>query len=147
VAFSPDGKTLATGTWGGQERLWDPSTGTPRGRAWVAQGGPVITASFSLDGLMLVTSGVGSARLWDAASGKQLGALPTGLAQKAAGAAFDPTGHTLVTASQDGPVLLWDVDPASWRRRACALAGRRLTEQEWNDFLPGRPYKPSCGTP
>jgi hypothetical protein len=52
-----------------------------------------------------------------------------------------------VTAFQDGPVLLWDVDPTSWPSRACALAGRRLTKQEWNDFLPGRPYKPSCGPP
>jgi len=93
---------------------------------------------------MLVTSGLGSAQLWDAHSGKQIGTLPTPLAQNAGAAAFDPTGHTLVTAFRDGTVLLWDVDPASWRRRACALANRRLTEQEWQDFLPTQPYKPSC---
>ena len=62
-------------------------------------------------------------------------------------AAFDPTGHTLATAFQDGTVLLWDVDPASWLKRACAVAGRRLTQQKWQEFLPGRPYQPSCGTP
>jgi hypothetical protein len=61
-------------------------------------------------------------------------------------AAFDPTGHTLATAFRDGTVLLWDVDRASWRAQACAVAGRRLTLQEWRDFLPGRPYQPSCGT-
>jgi WD40 repeat protein/DNA-binding SARP family transcriptional activator len=147
LAFSPDGTTLAAGTWDGHERLWDPTTGTPRGPAWMAQGGPVMTASFSPDDRMLATSGLGSAELWDASSRKQIGTLPSGLAQKGSAAAFDPTGHTLVTAFTDGPVLLWDVDPASWRARACALAGRRLTEQEWNDFLPGHPYKPSCGPP
>ena len=57
-------------------------------------------------------------------------------------AAFDPTGHTLATAFQDGTVLLWDVDPASWLKRACAVAGRRLTQQEWQEFLPGGPTSP-----
>jgi WD40 repeat protein len=147
VAFSPDGRTLAAGTWDGHERLWDPSTGTPRGPAWQARGGPIVTTSFSPDGRMLATSGPGSAELWDAASEKQLGTLSSGLAPTPAFAAFDPTGHTLVTAFQDGPVLLWAVDPTSWTTRACALAGRRLTQQEWQDFLPGRPYKPSCGPP
>jgi WD40 repeat protein/DNA-binding SARP family transcriptional activator len=146
LAFSSDGRTLAAGTWDGHERLWDPSTGTPRGAAWLARGGPVMTTSFSPDGRMLATSGLGSAELWDAASEKQLGALSSGLTPKPAAAAFDPTGHTLVTAFEDGTVLLWAVDPTSWPRRACALAGRRLTKQEWSDFLPGRPYKPSCGS-
>jgi hypothetical protein len=61
-------------------------------------------------------------------------------------AVLDPTGHTLATAFDDGTVLLWDVDPASWLKWACAVAGRPLTPQEWQDFLPGRPYRPSCRT-
>ena len=56
-------------------------------------------------------------------------------------------GHTLAAAFQDGTVLLWDVDSASWLKRACAVAARRLTQQEWQEFLPGRPYQPSCGAP
>jgi hypothetical protein len=98
---------------------------------------------------MLATSGIGSAELWDAGSAKQIGAPLAGPVQKAGDAgvaAFDPTGHTLATAFQDGTVLLWDVDPTSWRKRACALAGRDLTRQEWEDFLPDRPYQPPCGT-
>jgi hypothetical protein len=59
---------------------------------------------------------------------------------------FRPAGRMLAIAFQDGRVLLWDLDPASWRARACAVAGRRLTEQEWEDFLPGRPYQPYCGS-
>jgi hypothetical protein len=61
-------------------------------------------------------------------------------------AVLDPTGHTLATAFDDGTVLLWDVDPAAWLKRACAVAGRPLTPPEWQDLLPGRPYRPSCGT-
>ena len=32
--------------------------------------------------------------------------------------------------------MLWDVDPAVWRRRACAIAGRNLTREEWKLYLP-----------
>jgi WD40 repeat protein len=107
----------------------------------------VISTSFSSDGSVLATSGSGgTAALWDVGSGKRIGAPLTGPPSQGV-AAFDSTGHTLATAFSDGTVLLWDVDPASWLKRACAVAGRPLTQQEWQEFLPGRPYKPSCGTP
>ena len=38
----------------------------------------------------------------------------------------------------------WDVRPASWEARACAVAGRPLTREEWAALLPGRPYAPAC---
>jgi hypothetical protein len=40
--------------------------------------------------------------------------------------------------------MVWDVDPASWARRACEIANRALTPEEWDEFLPGRPYEPAC---
>jgi WD40 repeat protein len=106
-----------------------------------------MSAAYSPSGRILATSGSeGTAALWEAGTGKQLGAPLPGPSQTWAMASFDPTGRLLATAFQDGTVLLWDVDPASWRKRACAIAGRDLTRQEWDEFLPGRPYQPSCGT-
>ena len=74
---------------------------------------------------MLATSGGdGTAALWDARSGRQIGALLIGPSQQSGMAAFDATGHTLATAFQDGTVLLWDVaDPARPRRLDTPLTG------------------------
>ena len=35
-------------------------------------------------------------------------------------------------------------EPAVWEDRACRIAGRVLTEQEWAELLGARPYAPAC---
>jgi WD40 repeat protein len=96
VAFSPDGMTLAaSGAIDGRVGLWNPRTGTPRGRAWVANAGFVQSTVFSPDGTVLATSGTdGIAALWDARSGKQIGAPLLGANGGWTFTAFSPDGHT-----------------------------------------------------
>ena len=53
-------------------------------------------------------------------------------------------GRRLLETHGNGQGAVWDVDPESWERRACALANRVLTREEWAEFLPGRPYEPAC---
>ena len=44
----------------------------------------------------------------------------------------------------NGKGAVWDVDPESWKRRACDLANRTLTREEWEEFLPdGRMSRPA----
>ena len=57
---------------------------------------------------------------------------------------FSPDGKTLVTTGYAGNVYLWDVDPESWKARACEIAGRNLTQAEWARDLPGLPYEKTC---
>jgi hypothetical protein len=38
----------------------------------------------------------------------------------------------------------WDLDPASWARHACSVAGRALTRAEWKAALPDQSYAPAC---
>jgi hypothetical protein len=59
--------------------------------------------------------------------------------------AISSDGATLDEVYMDsGNAVAWSLDPAVWAQRACEIAGRNLTEAEWNAFLPGRPYAPGC---
>jgi WD40 repeat protein len=66
VAYSPDGRTLATGSWDGTVRLWDPEAGAERACfQWPT--GRVFALAYSPDGLRLAAAGEkGVIVLWDA---------------------------------------------------------------------------------
>ena len=144
IDFSPDGSTIAAGGLDGIVRLWDTETAGPVGRPLVHPGW-VDSLEFDRTGEILVTSGQdGNVRLWDAESQRQIGpVLPgSGVGNRAA---FTPDGKSVVVAYGTGVGLVWNVDPERWKARACAVAGRSLTPDEWAEFVPDRAYEPSCG--
>ena len=109
VAFSPDGQTLASGSWE-EIRLWDIATGTLQqtfhpGYAW--------SVAFSPDGRTLASgSDYATIRLWNVATGTRQRAL-TGHTGAFFSVAFSPDGRTLASGSTDGTVHLWDIAPAA----------------------------------
>jgi hypothetical protein len=106
VAFSPDGRLLASSTLHAKVELWDAVSGEHR-RSLESHGRDVWGVAFSPDGRLLATgSGDTTVRLWDPASGAHRRTL-TGHAAAVWGVAFSPDGR-LLASSGDETVRLWD---------------------------------------
>jgi hypothetical protein len=59
-------------------------------------------------------------------------------------ATLRPDGGQLAVATEHG-VQLWDLDPGAWRDAACRLAGRNLSRDEWDRYMPpDEPYRATC---
>jgi WD40 repeat protein len=145
VAFSPDGKLLATTSRDRTVRLWDVASGQPHGQPLTGHTDTVVGVAFSPDGkLLATTSWDRTVRLWDVASGQPHGPPLTGHTDTVYGVAFRPDGKLLATASADKTVRLWNPSFASWVAYGCKLVNRNLSMAEWDRFLPGRPYERTC---
>jgi WD40 repeat protein len=145
LQFSPDGRLLVLGDEQGRVWFYDTRAWRSRGRPLVTHTRAVDTVTFSPDGQTLATtSDDGATRLWDVASLRPIGAALPSLAGHDLAAAFVDGGTRLVTLDDTGRGELWDIQPRSWARRACRVAGRTLTRAEWDDALPERGYAPAC---
>ena len=114
VAFSPDGRLLASGGLDRTVRLWDAASGELR-RTLTGHTNPPGEVVFSPDGRLLAGYGHLTVLLWDAATGQVLCTIDSqsasGYAGLEGGLAFSPDGWLLATGGLDGTVLLWDAAP------------------------------------
>jgi len=115
MAFSPDGRTLATSTYEGTTRLWDMATrrqvGDTLGTPDTKTGGKAIrVVAFTLDGRHLLTGGADdTVRLWDTAGRHRAAGRFTGHSGDIDDFSISPDGTILATASKDGTARLWNI--------------------------------------
>ena len=109
VAFSPDGKRLATASVDETAKVWDAESGKEL-RTLRGHSNQVLGVAFSPDGKRLATASVDdTARVWDAESGKELLTL-RGHSNYVTAVAFSPDGKRLATASNDDTAKVWDAE-------------------------------------
>ena len=107
VAFSPDGKTLASGSWDQTVRLWDVETEQLL-HTLTGHTSHVGSVAFSLDGQTLVSSDWdGNIRLWDPHTGKHKRTLNEHHGSVAS-VAFSADGDTLASGHGDHTIGLWN---------------------------------------
>jgi RNA polymerase sigma factor (sigma-70 family) len=120
LAFSPDGKILATdSTEAGTDQktilFWDVGTAKRISR-FTAPTRAVFVLTFAPDGKTLLSSGPEpQVRLWDTATGKQLLA-EADHAGTITAMSFTPDGRTLISGADDGTLRVWDIAAARLRR-------------------------------
>jgi WD40 repeat protein len=145
VAFSPGG-LLATGVWSGIVQLWDPSSGREVGKPTPVAPAPVSSISFNPSGSTFATTGGsdGLAKLWTTETLQPVGSALAGARGTWSHAAYTPDGHRLVVVYDDGTGSVWPTSVGAWERRACAVAGRNLTQAEWRQYVGGSAYRATC---
>jgi WD40 repeat protein len=109
------------------------------------QDGFVISLSFSPDGDRLAGAGTdGTVSLWDVTRGERVGRVTPGNPNTLVVAWFADHGHSIIAADESGGIWQFDTRPDQWQRHACHVAGRNLTQDEWDELIPGRPYHRTC---
>ncbi len=140
LAFAPGGMTLASGS-GEKTLIWD----VPDGTFSEFITGPSDALAYHPDGGILAYGDPDAQlQLLDASSGQPASPALTGSPARFSSLAYDATGDRLYAGLENGTIQVWEMAPGVWLDLVCDIAGRPLTQQEWNEYFPNQEYQPYC---
>jgi acyl carrier protein len=136
VIYSPDGSQIAIGNETGAISLWEITT---RQKIYEIQTecGIISSLVFDIEGKTLVCGGENGITLVDSPTGKIIVFFSIPKVDQIQAMAFSTNGAALIATDSDGDVLSLDVNPQSWKTRACQIVGRNFTTEEWDQYIGG----------
>ena len=138
VAFSPDGKTLASASCDQTIKLWDMATGKSTATL-DGHTNAVLAVAFSRDGKTLASADWnGTIKLWEMATGKNTATI-NGHKERVETVAFGPDGKTLASGSWDTMIKLWDVATG---KNIATLGAIAPLSGPWHITLTARSWPP-----
>lgn len=143
LAFSPDGRLLATAGNDGDITLWDPAS-LRRRDVLAGPVGSVEALAFSPDSLTLASGEDNrTILLWDMTNGA-LTATLTSAPGTVRAVAFTPDGGTLISGDTSHRIIAWDLDPAAVARDDCLILARDPGLVQAETLVPGASYSRLC---
>ena len=137
--FSPDSRQLAIAAGNGIV-VASTSTGDIA-ETLRDHDGAVIAVEFRPNGELVTAGADGAIITWDLGDWSA-GFRTDTFTRPTASVELDE--RTVALEQSDGTTQVIVADPAAWEERACQVAGRVLTEQEWAELFGARPYAPAC---